>query len=246
MRTLFLILFAFFLIGCIRYSEEWHFNKNGSGTVQIICEPSPDWMKHAGATNWIQAALLFLPPYKSLSQEFSRAGVEFEQCKFVTKKGKPRVNMLISFKSLASISRTSLFSDRLLQWRKNPFKVTMLHRLSTTRPLGKAEMASIDDGILSDATFDVKMYLPGRIISVDGAEKKGNCAFVQAKLSQLAMGESIIIKATARTGYPLWQKLLLIVIIAIPVALVVFYIFKKFVNNSDISNGNSTFNTQSL
>jgi len=229
MRLLSLIIITLLLSSCIRYSEVWRFNKNGSGTVRIICEPSPDWLKHSGATNWFQAALLFIPPYKSLSQEFGRVGVKFEHCKFVTIKGKPRVDMLIAFDSLTSISRTSLFSDRLLQWRKRPFKVTLLHRLSTKRPLGKAEMASMDDGILSDATFDVKMYFPGRVISVQGAKKKKNYVYVNADLAKLAMGNAITISATARTGYPLWFKILVTMIIFTVIVFIIFILWKMFI-----------------
>ncbi len=228
MRLFLLIIITLLLSSCIRYREIWRFNKNGSGTVRIICEPSPDWLKYSGATNWFQATLLFIPPYKSLSQEFARAGVKFNHCKFVTIKGKPRVDMLIAFDSLTSISRTSLFSDRLLKWRKRRFKVTLLHRLSTKRPLGKVEMASLDDGILSDATFDVKMYFPGRVISAQGAKKKENYVYVNANLSELAMSNAITISATARTGYPLWIKLMIALIVIIVIISTIFISWKMF------------------
>ncbi|MCK5852498.1 hypothetical protein KAH27_05655 [bacterium] len=229
MRLFILFIITILLSSCIKYSEIWRFNKNGSGTLRIICEPSPDWLKHSGATNWFQATLLFIPPYKSLSQEFARAGVKINHCKFVTIKGKPRVDMLIAFDSLANISRTSLFSDRLLKWRKRRFKVTLLHRLSTKRPLGNVEMASLDDGILADATFDVKMYLPGRIISAQGAKKKKNCVYVNADLADLAMGNAITISATARTGYPLWIKLMIALIIFIVIILTILISWKMFI-----------------
>jgi len=228
MRFLFIFILVLLTSGCIRYSEEWRFNKNGSGTVNIICEPSPGWLEHAGASNWIQAAILFIPPYKSLSQEFARVGVKIDYCKFTTKKGKPRVDMMISFNSLTSIARTSLFSDRSLQWRRKPFKVTILHRLSTKRKLGKAELASLDDGILSDASFDVKMFMPGRVIDVKGAEKDKNCIYVNADLSKLALGNSITIIATARTGYPLWFKLLLYSSVLIFIVLIILFLWKKY------------------
>ena len=245
-RFLFIIIFVFLLSGCIEYSEVWRFNKNGSGTVSVNCEPSSQWMKHAGATNWIQAAILFIPPYKSLSQEFARVGVKINHCKFTTTKGKPHVDMLISFNSLTSIARTSLFSDRLLQWRKKPFKVTLFHQLSTKRRLGKAEFASLDDGILSDATFDVKMYFPGRVINVQGAKKKNNCVYVNADLAKLATGDSITIIATARTGYPLWFKLILTTSVAIFIILIIFFLWKKKIIHSRKSNADTSAHSQSL
>jgi len=242
-RFLFIIIFISLLSGCIRYSEVWRFNKNGSGTVRITCEPSSEWRAHAGATNWIQAAILFIPPYKSLSQEFARVGVKINHCKFTTSKGKPRVDMLISFNSLTSITRTSLFSDRLLQWRKKPFKVTLFHQLSTKRRLGKAELASLDDGILSDATFDVKMFFPGRVINVNGAKKKKNCVYVNANLAKLALGDTITIIATARTGHPLWFKLILIISVVIFIILIILFLLKKFVIHSGNSNADSLTHT---
>jgi len=45
--------------------------------------------------------------------------------------------------------------------------------------------------------------------SFQGAKKEKNCVYVNADLSKLAMGDSITIIATARTGYPFWFKLLL-------------------------------------
>jgi hypothetical protein len=246
MQYLFIFIFISLISGCIRYSEEWHFNKNGSGTVRIICEPSDRWLEHAGASNWVQSAILFIPPYKSLSQEFARVGVKINHCKFTTKKGKPRVDMLISFNSLTSIARTSLFSDRLLQWRRKPFKVTLLHRLSTKRRLGKAELASLDDGILSDATFDVKMFFPGRVINVQGAKKNDNCVYVNADLSKLATGDSITIIATARTGYPFWFKLILSISIIIFITLIILFLWKKFIKKSEISNADTFTYTQPL
>ncbi|RLD10083.1 MAG: hypothetical protein DRI44_06960 [Chlamydiae bacterium] len=246
MRLLSLIFIAFLLSGCIRYSETWRFNENGSGTVRIICEPSPEWLKHSGATNWFQSVLLFIPPYKSLSQEFARVGVKFKHCKFATKKGKPYVDMLIAFNSLTSISRTSLFSDRLLQWRKKPFKVTLLHQLSTKRPLGKAEMASLGDNLLADAAFDVKMYFPGRVISVEGAKKKGNCAFINANLAKLAMGKAITISATARTGYSLWFKIMLATMILIVAGLIILILRKLIIKHFENNNANPPIHTQPL
>jgi len=245
MRLIFIIIFVTaFLSGCIHYSEEWHFNQNGSGSIQIICEPSPSWIEHAAATNWFQAALLFIPPYKSISQDFARAGVKIVHCKFTTQKGKPKIDMLVNFDSLSSIARTSLFSDRRLQWRKKLYSVTLLHHLSTKRPLGKAELASLDDGVLSDAKFDLKMFFPGRVIKVNGAQKKGNCVFINANLKNLAMGNPITITATARIAYPLWFKLLIAFIIVLLLTIIILFIIKKFFLNSQ--NANSSFNSQPL
>ncbi len=243
MRTVFFIIIILALSSCIRYNEVWRLNTQGGGTVQIICEPSPDWLKHAGATNWFQAALLFIPPYKSLSQDFARVGAKINHCKFFTKKGKPKVDILISFDSLSQIARSSLFSDRMLQWRKNPFTVTLLHRLSTKRPLGKAEMACLDDGILSDAQFDLKMFLPGRVIKIEGAKKKNNCVFINANLNKLALGDAITITAVARIAYPLWFKLLFSLTIILFIFILLFFLRKKFFNSK---NAHTELNTQSL
>jgi len=58
----FIVVIAVFLLSsCLHYREEWNLEKNGSGTVRITCEPSPNWQNYTKISNWQMASALFLP-----------------------------------------------------------------------------------------------------------------------------------------------------------------------------------------
>ncbi len=212
-----LFLAGLLLCGCLDYREEWRFNEDGQGSVRITCEPSPHWRKYARATNWLEAATLFLPPYRALSQSCARAGIRIDRCRFETREGKPRIDLLISFDSLRNVARCNLFADRLLQWSRNRRTVTLLHRLRPPGPLLAAGAGLLDDNWLSDGSFEVRTIFPGRVIECSGAERKGRAAILRLPLTEVADGRGITIMATARTAYPL---ILRIAVPALALALV--------------------------
>lgn len=191
------------LCSCIKYAEEWTFSRRGSGTVRITCEPSPAWLKLSRASDWWASSNIFIPSYAALSQSCARAGLTVSQCRYETHDGKPRVDIVIDFPSLRNVAQCSLFADRTLQWRQARFTSTVLYSLRAyPDQLSHLQGSLLRKDWFADATVEIRMTFPGRVLAVEGAQRLGRSVVVRTTLNDLAQGKDISIFATARTGYP--------------------------------------------
>jgi len=225
----FIFIIAIMLCGCIHYREDWDFEKNGSGSVHISCEPSKNWQKYAKISNWEAAATLLLPNYSAISQMCARAGVTIEQCKYRKQSGKPKIDIILSFKSLRSLAKCNLFSDRILQWHKSGKTISYFYKLLLNQSHFAAGKSSfVDRNWLADGLIEFSANFPGKVAKVKGAERKGKKISLAFPASFLVDNSEITISATIKTVPPVFRWFLFISVLIVFLILSLFFLYKWF------------------
>ena len=236
MRFTFYILFLlFFLNGCLRYKEEWKLNKDGSGTVNITCEPSPNWQNFTKAASWSAASTLFLPNYSAISQSCANAGIIVEKCKYKTKEKRPKIDIVLSFKTLKSLSGCDLFSDRILQWRSGKLNSVFFYKINLNRDhfsTGKTSIA--DRKWLKDGRAEFIISFPDKIYKVNGAAKQGKKIIASFPLSDFVEKKNITISAAIKSFPPIFQWIVILISLVFFLALLFFVLWKWY--NTYITN----------
>ncbi len=230
MRFSFYILISlFFLSGCLRYKEEWKFNKDGSGTVNITCEPSPNWQNFTKVSSWNAASTLFLPNYSALSQSCANAGITIEKCKYETKSNRPKIDIVLSFKTLKSLSGCDLFSDRILQWRRGNLKSVFFYKINLNQDhfsTGKTSIA--DRKWLKDGSAEFIISFPDKIFEVKGATQRGKRIIATFPLSDFVEKKNITISAAIKTFPPIFQWIVISISLVFFLTLVFFVLWKWY------------------
>ncbi len=231
MRFVSYILVLFCLTGCLRYKEEWNFNKNGSGTVAITCEPSPNWQNYTKISSWKAASTLFLPNYSSISQTCANAGITVKKCEYKTKGSRPKIEIVLSFNSLKDLSRCDLFSDRILQWRRGRLKSIFIYKINLNQAhfsTGKTSLANRN--WLADGRADFSIRFPDKITEVKGARQRDKRITASFSLSDFVDKKNIIISATIKTFPPVLQWIIISLSLA-AFLIIVFIVLRKWYNS---------------
>jgi len=215
----------------LRYKEEWNFNKDGSGTVTITCEPSPNWQNYTKVSSWSAASTLFLPNYSSISQTCANAGITINKCKYKTKGSRPKIEIVLSFNSLKDLSGCDLFSDRILQWRSGKLKSVFFYKINLNSEhfsTGKTSLANRN--WLSDGRADFLIRFPDKIIEVKGARQRDKRIIASFPLSDFVDKRNLIISATIKTFPPILQWIFISLSLA-AFLIIVFFVLKKWYNS---------------
>jgi hypothetical protein len=215
------------LAGCVQYTEEWTFDRDGRGTIRITCEPSEQWKENTQSTNWLHTVQFFIPPYRSLSQECARAGLRILEC--TVHRTEPLITIVFAFDRLQQVSGCSLFADRLLQWRwgYNRRTMTFLHKLHTTASiLPTVNGHRWHPDWLTDGSVELRIALPGIITDVEGAELIDEYVVRRTTLTELFDHDSLLIMATARKPFP-WFLIVCIVLTALIVPAGIYCVLRK-------------------
>jgi|GEM_PF-3353752 len=226
----YILVLLFFLSGCLRYKEDWNFNKDGSGAVTITCEPSPNWQNYTKASSWQAASTLFLPDYSSISQSCANAGVTINKCKYQTKRRRPKAEISLSFNSLKDLSACGLFSERILQWRRGKLKSLFFYKINLNQDhfsTGKTSLA--DKNWLSDGRATFIFRFPDKVIEVKGAQQRDNRVIASFPFSDFEDKRNIIISAKIKAFPPVLQWLIISLSVA-AFLIIVFFILKKWYN----------------
>ena len=230
MRFICYILTFFFLFGCLRYKEEWKLNKDGSGTVNIICEPSPNWETFTKVSSWKAVSALFLPNYSSISQSCATAGIVVKKCKYKTKGARPKIDIVLSFKSLKSLSGCNLFSDRILQWRRGKRKSVFIYKINLNQDhfsTGKSSIANRK--WLKDGTAEFVIKFPDKVYEIKGATQRGKKIIASFPLSDFIEKKNITITAAIKTFPPIFQWIIISLSLII-FLIIVFFVLLKWYN----------------
>ncbi len=222
--SFYILILLFFLNGCLRYKEEWKLNKDGSGTVNITCEPSPNWQNFTKVSNWQEVSTVFLPNYSAISQSCANAGIIVEKCKYKTKGNRPKIDIVLSFKSLKNLSGCELFSDRILQWRRGNLKSVFFYKINLNQDhfsTGKTSLANRK--WLKDGSAEFIISFPDKIFEVKGANQKGKRIIASFPLSDFVEKKNIIISAAIKTFPPIFQWII------ISLSLIIFFILVFFI-----------------
>ena len=228
----YILIIFFFLSGCLRYKEEWKFNKDGSGTVNITCEPSPNWQNFTKVSSWSAASALFLPNYSAISQSCANAGIIVEKCKYKTKENRPKVDIVLSFKTLKSLAGCNLFSDRILQWRRGKLNSVFFYKINLNRDhfsTGKTSIA--DRKWLKDGSAEFIISFPDKIYEVKGAAQQGKKIIASFPLSDFVEKKNITISAAIKRFPPIFQWIVVLLSFVFFLALVFFVLWKRYNSN---------------
>ena len=234
-----LTILAVLFSGCIRYREEWTFDRHGRGTIRITCEPSTEWKEQTQSTNWLNTVQFFIPSYHSLSQECAQSGLQILECS--VHRTEPVITIVLAFDRLQQVSRCSLFSDRLLQWRwgYRRRKMTFLHKLHTHASILPAvNGSSWHPEWLSDGSVSLRFTFPGKVTEVEGAVANNNYITRDSTLTELFDGDNLLFMATARTRIP-WYLIFIPVCMALLVLTVICFLFKNRIKRFIISYADS-------
>ena len=230
-----ILILLFFLSGCLRYKEEWKFNKDGSGTVNITCEPSPNWQNFTKVSSWGAVSTLFLPNYLVISQSCANAGITVEKCKYKTKKKRPKIDIILSFKSLKRLSGCDLFSDRILQWQREKLKSVFFCKINLNQDhfsTGKTSFA--DKNWLKDGSVEFIINFPDKVYEVKGASQQGKKIIAEFPLSDFVEKKNITISAAIKTFPPIFQWIVILISL-IFFLILVFLVLRKWYNTNIIT-----------
>jgi hypothetical protein len=226
--------------GCVKYTEEWTFDRLGRGTIRITCEPSEEWKMNAQSTNWLHTVQFFIPPYHSLSQECARSGLRILEC--TVHRTEPLITIVFAFDRLQQVSRCSLFADRLLQWRWGYKRrsMTFLHKLHTTASiLPTANGHRWHPDWLTDGSVELRIAFPGNVTEVEGAELEDKYVVRRTSLTELFDNDSLLIMVSARKPFP-WFLVICILLTALMVPAGIYFILRRRLKRSLSRNADTT------
>lgn len=196
------------LAACVDYTEEWHIESDGSGTVSVRCTAVGEWKKQLQKENKAAATMLFMPQFSSLSQSCARAGVHVKECRVAFEDDVPVAYFTLAFRRVADIEKTPLGTGRDISWRRRRRKGVFRQSFTGGEyaPAG-AGLSTVDE--TRDGRITIRWFMPHRVVKTEGAKKTGRrvCELSQPLQQIFTDPKSSVMIETHAIWWKLWLSL---------------------------------------